>query len=51
MLRLGKDVKLPCRVCGRAIAISRIKLNPTVSVCQRRQCRGEGGKAREKPLE
>ena len=49
MLRLGKDIKLPCIVCGRPIAPSRLKLHPTVRVCQRRKCNSQGGKAREKP--
>ena len=50
MLRLGKDIKLPCIVCGRPIAPSRLKLHPTVRVCQRRKCNSQGGEQRAKPV-
>ena len=38
MLRLGKDVKLPCIVCHKPIAPARLRLRPTTKTCSRSKC-------------
>ena len=55
MLRLGRDVQLPCAVCQKPIAAARIRLRPTTKTCSRSKCNPprkiddvlEAGQARE----
>ena len=47
MLRLGKDVAVHCKICGKPIAPSRIRIRPTVKTCGRREC-NQAGKQRVK---
>ena len=38
MLRLGKDVAVPCKICHKPIAVSRIRIHPKAVTCSRPQC-------------